>query len=169
MNKDFDFQNLFVLDLANNHQGDVAHGRAVIARHGEVVRKHGVRAAFKFQFRQLDSFIHPSHREDSDNKHIPRFLSTRLSNDQFGELLTEVRKAELLAMCTPFDEDSVAVILDMGFDIIKVASCSAKDWPLLEAIADASLPVIISTRSRFCARDTPTGSSAGPPTKTRTQ
>jgi len=30
MNKDFDFQNLFVLDLANNHQGDVAHGRNVI-------------------------------------------------------------------------------------------------------------------------------------------
>jgi sialic acid synthase SpsE/quercetin dioxygenase-like cupin family protein len=145
MNKDFDFQNLFVLDLANNHQGDVAHGRAVIAGHGEMVRKHGVRAAFKFQFRQLDSFIHPAHQEGSDNKHIPRFLSTRLSNDQFAELLAEVRKAGLLAMCTPFDEESVAVILDMGFDIIKVASCSAKDWPLLEAVADASLPVVIST------------------------
>ena len=31
------------------------------------------------------------------------------------------------------------------FDIIKVASCSAKDWPLLEAIADSGKPVICST------------------------
>ncbi len=145
MNKDFDFQNLFVLDLANNHQGDVAHGRNVIKRHAEVVHKHGVRAAFKFQFRQLDTFVHPSHREGSDNKHVPRFLSTRLRNDQFGELLEEVRDAGFLAMCTPFDEESVDVILEMGFDVIKVASCSATDWPLLEKIAEANMPVIFST------------------------
>jgi N-acetylneuraminate synthase len=30
-------------------------------------------------------------------------------------------------------------------DILKVASCSATDWPLLEAIADTQKPVIIST------------------------
>jgi N-acetylneuraminate synthase len=33
----------------------------------------------------------------------------------------------------------------MNFDVIKVASCSAKDWPLLEKIAAASKPVIFST------------------------
>ena len=36
-------------------------------------------------------------------------------------------------MCTPFDENSAATIAEMGFDLIKVASCSAKDWPLIEA------------------------------------
>ena len=152
MNKGFDFQNLFVLDLANNHQGDVAHGRNVIKRHAEVVHKHGVRAAFKFQFRQLDTFVHPSHREGSDNKHVPRFLSTRLRNDQFGELLEEVRDAGFLAMCTPFDEESVDVILELGFDVIKVASCSATDWPLLENIAEANMPVIFSTGWRVISQ-----------------
>ena len=48
-------------------------------------------------------------------------------------------------MCTPFDEESVSVITDMGFDFIKVASCSAKDWPLLEAVAEATMPVVLST------------------------
>ena len=33
-------------------------------------------------------------------------------------------------------------IVGMGFDIIKVASCSARDWPLLEKIAASGLPVV---------------------------
>ena len=52
---------------------------------------------------------------------------------------------ELLSMCTPFDEKSVDVIVDMGFDILKVASCSATDWPLLEKVTDTGLPVVCST------------------------
>jgi len=141
----FDFRQLFILDLANNHQGSVEHGRAVIRSAAEVVEKHDVRAAVKFQFRQLDSFIHPHHREQSDLKYIQRFQSTRLEREQFQALLDEVRAKRLLAACTPFDEESVELITDMGFDLIKVASCSANDWPLLEVIADAGKPVVCST------------------------
>jgi N-acetylneuraminate synthase len=145
MDVKFDFRGLFVLDLANNHQGDVGHATNLIRRHAEVVKKHGVRAAIKFQFRELDGFIHPAHRSGSNNKHIPRFLSTRLTTAQFETLRDEVRKTGLLAMCTPFDEDSVDTACAMGFDVLKVASCSAQDWPLLERIAAAGKPVVFST------------------------
>jgi len=145
MEQEFDFRDLFVFDLANNHQGDVAHGKAIIREIGRLSRAHGIRGMMKFQFRQLDTFIHPQHRSGSDNKHIPRFLSTRLSHDQFQALYDTVRDEGLLASCTPFDEESVGVIADMGFDVLKVASCSARDWPLLETIAAANLPVIFST------------------------
>ncbi len=141
----FDFRDLFVLDLANNHQGSVAHGKAIIDRCADAIDKHGVRAAIKFQFRDLDHFIHRDHRAASTNKHVPRFLSTRLHWAQFGELLTAIRARKLLAMCTPFDEASVERIAEMGFDIIKVASCSARDWPLLEKVAASGLPVVAST------------------------
>lgn len=145
MNENFDFRDLFVFDLANNHQGSVEHALNIVREIGRVVKKHRVRGVFKFQFRQLDTFIHPSHQKKSDNKHIPRFLSTRLDRPQFQVLLDAVRAEGLLAMCTPFDEESVDVITDMGFDLIKVASCSAKDWPLMEKIAEANLPIIFST------------------------
>ena len=145
MNEGFDFRGLFVFDLANNHQGSVEHGLKIIRGVGKVARDHGVRAALKFQFRQLDTFVHPRHREDSDNKHIPRFLSTRLSRQQFQTLLDAVREEGMVTMCTPFDEESVDVITDMGFEVLKVGSCSAKDWPLLEKVADAGLPVVFST------------------------
>ena len=80
----FDFNDLFVLEMANNHQGDIEHGKRIIRELAAVVKKNGVRAAVKFQFRQLDSFIHPEHRGRSENKHIPRFLSTRLDRDARG-------------------------------------------------------------------------------------
>lgn len=141
----FDFKDLFVLDLANNHQGSVEHGRAIIDGCAAVVARHGVRAAIKFQFRDLPDFVHKDHRVNTTNKHVPRFLSTMLTWEQFGELLGAVRRHGLYAICTPFDEVSVDKIVEMGFDIIKVASCSARDWPLLEKVARSGLPIIAST------------------------
>jgi len=141
----FDFRDLFILDLANNHQGSVEHGLAVIRQHGDVVRNHGVRAAVKFQFRDLDTLIHPQHRSNGQNKHIPRFLSTRLNREQYERLFDEVKAQGLYTMCTPFDEPSAELVAEMGFDLIKVASCSAKDWPLIEAVAETNLPVVFST------------------------
>jgi N-acetylneuraminate synthase len=143
--KQFDFKDLFVFDLANNHQGDVAHGVEIIKAVAELVKKHGVKGAIKFQFRELDSFIHPEHRDSKENKHISRFQSTRLHMKDFKFLLDEVKRQEMISVCTPFDEESVNMILELGIDIIKVASCSALDWPLLEKIAMVGKPVIIST------------------------
>lgn len=142
---EFDFQDIYVLDLANNHQGSVEHGLRVVRECAAAAHKHRVRGMFKFQFRQLDTFVHPSHQKNSGNKHIPRFLGTRLERADFQKLLDEVRAQKLLAACTPFDEESVEIIAEMGFDVLKIASCSAKDWPLLEKAAESGLPVIFST------------------------
>jgi N-acetylneuraminate synthase len=140
-----DFNNLFTYDMANNHQGDLEHGLDIITALGEVNRKAAVRGAMKFQFRQLETFIHPDYKQKKDIKHIPRFMETALSKDQYQILTQAVIDNDMYSMCTPFDEESVDVILDLGIAIIKVASCSAKDRPLLERIAKANRPVIAST------------------------
>jgi N-acetylneuraminate synthase len=141
----FDFRDLLILDMANNHQGDVEHGLNIVRAFAQVIRDHGTRAALKFQFRQLDTFIHPDHQNNSNHKQVQRFISTRLTRDEYQMLLDEVRAQGLITMCTPFDEASVDIICDMGFDVIKVASCSGRDWPLLEKVVDAGKPVIFST------------------------
>ena len=145
MHGNFDFHDLFVLDLANNHQGSVEHGLEVIRQHANVVHKHGLRAALKFQFRDLDTLIHPSHALNSDNQYIRRFLSTRLKREDYERLFEEVKRQGLYTMCTPFDETSAGLIATMGFDLIKIASCSSRDWPLIEVVAETNLPVIFST------------------------
>jgi sialic acid synthase SpsE/quercetin dioxygenase-like cupin family protein len=141
----FNFRDLFVLDLANNHQGSVAHGKAIIEVCADVIAKHAVRAGIKFQFRDLPEFVHKDERANPTNKHAPRFLSTLLTWDQFDEILAATRARGLISICTPFDEASVDRIVTMGFDVMKIASCSARDWPLLERVAASGLPIIAST------------------------
>lgn len=139
------FQNLFIFEMANNHSGSVDHAKKIIDAMAEIAKKHRLNAGVKFQFRDLDSFIHPEFRDRKDVKHIGRFLSTRLSNEQFAELAAYTKKKGLLAIATPFDEVSVQQCLDLDLDIIKVASCSVSDWPLLEAAAVAGKPMVVST------------------------
>ena len=143
--RDFDFNELFILDLANNHQGDLDHALGIIRSLGEVIRQLNVKAALKFQFRQLDSFIHPDYRDRKDIPHIPRFLSTRLGTEDYKVLIREVRSQGMLVMCTPFDEESVDLIQTLDIDIIKLASCSVLDSPLVEKVASARMPTVIST------------------------
>jgi len=136
---------LFVFEMANNHQGDVEHGLRIISEMGKIAGRRGVKAAVKLQYRDLDTFIHPDYLQRTDVKHIPRFLSTRLQPRDFRRLVTAARHAGLVTMVTPFDEASVELLLEHEVDIVKVASCSALDWPLLEVVAAAGKPVVCST------------------------
>ncbi len=76
---------------------------------------------------------------------MDRFLSTRLDWDGYRQLLAAVKRRGLVAVCTPFDEPSVDKIVEMNFDVIKIASCSGNDWPLLETAASVGMPMIVST------------------------
>lgn len=143
--KNFNFNDLFVFDLANNHQGDMDHATNIIKEVSELTINENINGAIKFQFRDLETFIHKNSRKDENNKHIKRFLSTELSREKFQELAEYAKKQSIMRICTPFDEASVDFIKDLNLEAIKIASCSAKDWPLIEKIANAGLPIIFST------------------------
>lgn len=139
------FKDLHVFEMANNHQGSVSHGKSIITAMAELSQKHTLNSAVKLQYRQLDTFVHPKFRGRTDVPHIPRFLSTELKKEQFLDLIQHIKHQGLKSMVTPFDEESVAICLEHNVDILKVASCSATDWPLLEVMAQAGKPLIFST------------------------
>lgn len=140
-----DFKPLFIFEMANNHQGDVEHGKRIIHEIRSVCDKFPeFDYAFKFQYRNLDTFIHPNYQDRMDIKNVKRFRDTRLTMEQFAVLLDEVRSNNFIAICTPFDEISVDRIYAQKYDYIKIASCSFTDWPLLEKIATTKMPVIAS-------------------------
>ncbi|MRR32475.1 spore coat protein, partial [bacterium] len=136
---------LFIFEMANNHMGSVDHGLAMIEAFADVSRKFPFRFAFKFQFRELNTFIHPGYQARMDLKYVKRFRETQLSREQFQRLKDAVESHGFLSMCTPFDEPSVDLIEEMGFGLIKIASCSFTDWPLLERIVKTDKPLIAST------------------------
>lgn len=141
----YEFKDLIILDLANNHQGDLEHGLQVINGLSDLQNKFDLNLCIKFQFRQLKTFIHSEARNKKNLPHIPRFIETELSRSQYSTLHKAAKKAGFTTACTPFDEESVDIIEEMGFDLLKVASCSADDYPLLEKVGSSTLPILAST------------------------
>jgi len=139
------FENLFVLEAANNHWGDLERGKKIVNDYGRVVRYNSVKAAIKFQFRDVDNFIHDDFKGNQDIRYIKKTEATRLSKESYRILADEVRRVGCIPMATPFDETSVDLCVELDFPLIKVASSDVNDWPLLEKIASTRRPTIISS------------------------
>jgi sialic acid synthase SpsE len=139
------FEELFVLEMANNHWGRLERGLKIVSTFAQVVRFNNVRAAVKLQFRDVDSFIHKDFLRRTDIRYIKKTLDTRMSGDDFATLVKAIRKASCMPMATPFDEKSVDLCCDLGIPILKIASSDLNDWMLLEKIAKTKKPVIVST------------------------
>jgi sialic acid synthase SpsE/mannose-6-phosphate isomerase-like protein (cupin superfamily) len=145
MLKNLKSEPLFVLDIANNHFGDMEHARLIIESFSEIAHEESVNVAIKFQYRNLESFIHPLYKDRRDIKYVDRFLSTALSDDQFLELASMVKGNEISLATTPFDEKSVSLALRADVDVLKIASASCDDHYLLKVVSRAGKPIIAST------------------------
>ena len=141
----FDFNELFIFEMANNHQGNVQHGINIIKTYSTLAKKYHIKAAIKLQFRHYDTFIHPHSIQDTENKKVERFLSTRLSDKEQKMLVDTIKQEGLLCMVTPFDERSVDLINKLDVDIIKIGSPSLHDFKLFEKISITQKPIIVSS------------------------
>jgi len=139
------FNNLFVLELANNHWGKLDRGLKIISDFARVVRFNDVHAAIKLQFRDVDSFIHRDFRGRSDVRYIKKTLDTQMPWENLRAMIDAVRESGMVTMVTPFDEISVDKCVEFGVDILKIASSDIRDKTLLAKIASAGLPVIASS------------------------
>jgi sialic acid synthase SpsE len=149
------FENLFVLELANNHWGSLERGKKIVKEFAKVVKENKVKAAIKLQFRDVENFIHKDFKNDGRNtdltklpkrsRYIQKTSKTKLNFDEIKELIEYIKKHDCIPMSTPFDEKSVDWCVELGLPIIKIASSDINDWLLLNKIASTKKPVIIST------------------------
>jgi sialic acid synthase SpsE len=139
------FEDLFVLELANNHWGRLDRGLRIVTDFSRIVRFNNVRAAIKLQLRDVDSFIHKDFRGRDDIRYIKKTVDTRLDKQDYVTLVQAIRKSSCIPMATPFDEAAVDLCVELGLDILKLASSDLNDWILIEKIASTKKPVIVST------------------------
>ena len=134
----------YTFEMANNHMGSVSHSKKIIDEFGKLVKKHKLSAAIKLQFRQLETFIHKDY-QNSDLKYVKRFNETKLTQEQFQEIVDYIKANGMKAMATPFDNESLVWMDELDIDVVKIASCSIDDWPLLEEVCKINKKIIIST------------------------
>ena len=139
------FEDLFVLELANNHLGRLERGLNIITEFSRVVRFNNVKAAIKLQFRDVDNFCHKDFQQREDIRYIKKTLATKMVREDFATLVKAIRTACCIPIATPFDEASVELCDQLDLPIIKIASSDLNDWLLIEAIAAKRRPVIVSS------------------------
>jgi len=144
MKKNQIFEDLFVLELANNHLGNLQRGLSQIEEFSQVIRFNGVKAAIKLQFREMETFVHDDYKNNKDIKYIKKTTEKKLTKHEYKILVDKIVSTGCIPMSTPFDEASVDFCQDLGLPIIKVASSDINDWPLIERIAKTKKPVILS-------------------------
>jgi len=139
------FEDLFVLEMANNHYGSLERALKIVREYSRIVRFNNVRAAIKFQLRDVENFIHKDFRGRTDIRYIKKTLDTQMPRADFLALTEAIKKAGCIPMATPFDEHSVDFCVELALPIIKLASSDVNDWELIERIAKTRRPVICST------------------------
>ena len=137
------FRNLFILDMANNHQGDLIHAKKIVNEFSKIIHKENINGVIKLQFRNLDTYIHKQFINSND-KYVKRFSSTKLQNKEYAKLIKLMKSKKLKTMSTPFDEDSLKLIKDLEIDYVKIASASSNDRSLIKESEKLKKPIVIS-------------------------
>ena len=138
------FEDLFILEVANNHLGKLDRGLKIISDYSKIVRFNNIKAAIKLQFRDVDNFVHKDFINKKDIRYIKKTIETKMPKEDFATLIQAIIKSGCIPMATPFDEKSVELCVELGIKIIKIASSDLNDWPLIEKIAQTKKPVIVS-------------------------
>ena len=139
------FDELFVLEMANNHWGSIERGLTIITDFSKIVRFNNIKAAIKLQIRDVQNFIHKDFQQRNDIRYIKKTVETQLTKDDLIKIVNTIRINGCIPLATPFDEKSVDTCVELGIQILKLASSDINDWMLIEKIAKTRLPVIAST------------------------
>ena len=78
------FEDLFVLELANNHWGSIERGKKIITDFSRIVRFNNIKAAIKLQFRDVDNFIHKNFKTREDIRYIKKTIATKMNQKEYG-------------------------------------------------------------------------------------
>lgn len=73
------------------------------------------------------------------------FKRTAFSISQWKELVNYAHEKKLKFSCSPFSESALEILVDIGVDIIKVASGEVSNLPLLRQIAQCNREVHLSS------------------------
>jgi N,N'-diacetyllegionaminate synthase len=136
-----------IAEAGVNHNNDIALGlRLVDAAVGAGVD------AIKFQSYtagKIATRVAPRYWTEPDDPHGTQWDTfdrlDKLPRESFVQLLNHARARGLAAFSTPFDDEAVDTLIQINTPVFKIASADLTCHPLVERVAKAGKPVILST------------------------
>ena len=82
---------------------------------------------------------------DPDESQLEMLRALELAADDHRRILARCRERGITFLSTPFDDESVALLVELGVAALKVASPEVTNHPFLELVGSRGLPVLLST------------------------
>ncbi|WFN35004.1 N-acetylneuraminate synthase [Methanogenium sp. S4BF] len=137
-----------IAEAGVNHNGDVALAKKLI----DAAFEAGADAV-KFQTFKAENIVTPTAekaeyqkmRTGTSESQYEMIKKLELSEADFWDLSEYAKNAGILFLSTPFDEESVDLLDEIGVPAFKIPSGEITNFPLLKKIAQKSIPIILST------------------------
>ena len=82
---------------------------------------------------------------NTEQSQLQMLQRLQLDEPTHRELMKRCKEKGILFLSTPFDIESLALLVRLGVPAIKLSSGEVTNWPLLRAAAATGLPLILST------------------------
>ena len=89
--------------MANNHSGSIEHGKKIIHTYSQICSNYTKKYefVFKFQYRDLETFIRKDMKGNLSIPLIKRFSETKLDHEEFLGLIDFCHECNFGVMVTP--------------------------------------------------------------------
>lgn len=137
-----------IAEAGVNHDGDIEQALRLV----DVAATAGA-SAVKFQTFVAERLVtadapkagYQLETTDPDESQLGMLQALELDADDHRRLLAHCRERGITFLSTPFDDESVALLVELGVAALKVASPEVTNHPFLELVGSRGLPVILST------------------------
>lgn len=137
-----------IAEAGVNHNGDINLAKQLIEKAAEA----GVDAV-KFQTFKTENLVcrdakkaqYQTQTTDKEESQFEMLKKLELTKEMHEELMVHCEKSGIQFLTTPFDMDSLKLIIEYGIEPIKIPSGEITNYPYLKKIGETGKPVILST------------------------
>ncbi len=136
----------FIAEVGQNHQGSLEQA----VRYIHTFAAAGA-DAIKFQARD-NKYLFSADAYDAQYNSENAFADTygahreslELSKEEFSILKRECKLCNVAFMCTPFDEPSLEMLVDLDVDLLKISSFDIGNLPFVDKVAATKRQIVMS-------------------------
>lgn len=137
-----------IAEAGVNHNGSIALAKQLI----DVAAKANADAV-KFQTFIAEEVVstdapkaeYQKQTTDASESQLDMIRKLELSKEDHKELMAYASHKDIMFLSTPFDDESVDLLVELGLPLIKISSGEITNHPFLKYITKKGLPIILST------------------------